>query len=422
MTRKTYRSTEVFVPGGAPEYTYVPRTAVAIEQRLRAASENLCKLVTLTGATKSGKTVVTRRIYPRNTSVWIDGGGVDAEDDIWTEVIDQLGGFTGIEHTRSAGTGLSGKASAEAEGNLFVAKGKGGASLGANLNWEGGVARQRDRALKPAALDTLRQSGRALIIDDFHYLERDIQRSVVRAIKALVFDGHPVIVIAIPHRRYDAARVEKEMASRLESIDVPAWSPSELVEIPNVGFDLLKVVVPGWVTDSMVKESLGSPHLIQDFCRTLCDHHGVAETKPKRIKLDIRELEPVYRRVAEMTGRVIFDAMAKGPRQRSDRKMRMLKEGGKDDIYGVVLRAIASIGPGVDKLDYEEKLRPAIRSVLGEDPPQGHEVSRVLDQMSQISAADEASAPVIDWDSENRYLHITDPYFAFYLKWGNIDH
>jgi hypothetical protein len=39
--------------------------------------------------------------------------------------------------------------------------------------------------------------------------------------------------------------------------------------------------------------------------------------------------------------------------------------------------------------------------------------------MSKISTSDESSTPVIDWEKDDRLLHITDPFFAYYLKWGD---
>lgn len=37
--------------------------------------------------------------------------------------------------------------------------------------------------------------------------------------------------------------------------------------------------------------------------------------------------------------------------------------------------------------------------------------------MSEIASSEEAATPVIDWEREEQKLHITDPFFAFYLKW-----
>ncbi|HVR90534.1 MAG TPA: hypothetical protein VHG29_05515 [Novosphingobium sp.] len=38
--------------------------------------------------------------------------------------------------------------------------------------------------------------------------------------------------------------------------------------------------------------------------------------------------------------------------------------------------------------------------------------------MAEIASKDEMSVKVLDWDKEEQILHITDPFFAFFLKWA----
>ncbi len=78
---------------------------------------------------------------------------------------------------------------------------------------------------------------------------------------------------------------------------------------------------------------------------------------------------------------------------------------------------MATIKPGLETIEYEN-LRSAIRDVLTDNIPRAHEVTRVLEKMNEISTKDEASTPVLDWEKDEQKLHITDPFFAFYLKWG----
>ena len=68
------RYQDIFVPGGFPRHTYNPRVDLQLEIKLAESKDNLCKLVTVTGQTKSGKTVLARRIFPPEETVWIDGG------------------------------------------------------------------------------------------------------------------------------------------------------------------------------------------------------------------------------------------------------------------------------------------------------------------------------------------------------------
>ena len=416
---KKFRSNQIFVPGGMPRHTYVSRTQRKLEQQLEGVADNLCKLAALTGSTKSGKTVLVNKIYPRTTgeNIWIDGGTIKSENDLWSQILSEIGGFTSNESSDSseASQGLSGELSGQLK-IPFIAGG--GAKTSVNAGRKSSTGSKKSLALspRPAAISQLRESGKPLIIDDFHYLDRKFQGEVVRALKPLVFEGHPVIIIAIPHRRYDAVKVEREMTGRVESISVPSWSSDELIEIPKIGFPLLNAKLQPEKMADFAREAYGSPHLMQEFCRGLCKQESISETLNTPKALAPKEPE-LFRSIAEGTGKVIFDKLAKGPRQRSDRKPRTLTSGGEADIYKVVLLALAKLAPGMEKVDYE-LLRSAIKQVLASDIPQAHEVSRVLEKMSEIASSDEASTPVIDWEKDAQELYITDPFFAFFLKWG----
>jgi hypothetical protein len=160
---------------------------------------------------------------------------------------------------------------------------------------------------------------------------------------------------------------------------------------------------------------------MQEFCREICRVHGITTTfGGGAADIDATGMKGVFTETAETIGRPIFEKLARGPRQRSDRIARQLKVGGEVDIYGLVLHALAHIGPGLVTIEYEA-LRAAIREVSAQDPPQLHEVARVLKHMSDIAATDQSSTPVIDFDEDDKRLHITDPFFAFYLRWGSLD-
>jgi hypothetical protein len=414
---RRYRTSRVFVPGGMPEHTYVPRTNRRLEERLSAAKDYLCKLVTVTGMTKSGKTVLTNKVFPREESIWIDGGAVGSEDDFWSYILDEISGYTdiGLEDTEESAHGIHG--SIEAEGGVpLVARGRG--QLGSSFGRTRGKRQSQSLTLSPraAAVSQLQKVCIPLIIDDFHYLDRSFQGNIVRALKPLIFQGVPIILIAIPHRRYDAVKVEREMTGRLEPISVPTWELDELLQIAHEGFPLLNVDVGDTVCERLAGEAYGSPHLMQEFCRALASMHGIQETVQKSCRMN-NIPDPLFSQVAEHTGKVIFDKLAKGPRQRRDRIQRQLKDGGTADIYEVILLALANLQPGLETVDYES-LRSSIREIVVETVPRAHEVTRVLEKMAEIAASDEASTPVLDWEKEDQKLHITDPFFAFYLKWG----
>lgn len=414
------RYEDIFVPGGFPQHTYNPRGELRLEERLAESKNNLCKLVTVTGQTKSGKTVLARRVFPPEEAIWVDGGTVSTEDDFWGSVIDQLDLFQSSESTSSKDVATKLGAKGTAGANFLVAKGSG--EVGAEIGNSRGTSVTRSQTLssRVVALRGLRKSKIPLLVDDFHYIPRELQGGIIRALKPLIFDGLPVAIIAIPHRRYDALKVEKEMTGRIAPIEIQTWSESELSFIPITGFGLLNFTVPDELSERLALEAIGSPHLVQDFCRTICRQNHI-EYRSERTILTIRadELQSVFGDVAETIGRPIFEKLARGPRPRTDRVQRSLKDGKVVDIYELVLHALAHIRPGLVSLEYED-LRTAIREVSASQIPQLHEVARVLKHMATIAASDQSSTPVIDFEEEEKKLHITDPFFAFYLRWGDL--
>ena len=160
---------------------------------------------------------------------------------------------------------------------------------------------------------------------------------------------------------------------------------------------------------------------MQDFCRSLCKRQQLEAVKEQEpLVVSPEDLEAVFRDVADTIGRPIFEKLARGPRQRSDRIPRTLKDGTTVDIYSLILHALGHIRPGLVTLEYED-LRTAIREVSAHEIPQLHEVARVLKHMASIAATDESSTPVIDFEDEDKKLHVTDPFFAFYLRWGDLN-
>jgi hypothetical protein len=413
-----YQVTDVFVPGGLPKHTYVARTGRNLEDRISSSKHNLCKIMTVTGATKCGKTVLVRKVIGRENAIWIDGGSVQVSNDFWDLVSDQLEVIDGEEE--SSVTTSSSEVSSEfsAEANALFAKGqmKWGPKTGSQES--ASITRKRSLSKKGQALSALRQSPRPIVIDDFHYLRRETQGDVTRVLKPLVFEGVPVIYIAIPHRRFDAVKVEREMNGRVENVQVPTWEVDELKEIAQLGFPLLNIEPEINTSIKLAREAQGSPHLMQEFCKKICFQSGVQETavKPRSINPTF-PYERIFREVAEDLGKNIFERLARGPRTRTDRKARKLKTGHETDIYRVVLIALAELKPNVETIEYEP-LRASIRAILNEGLPQANEVSRVLEQMAKISSTDESSVPVIDYEKDERKLHITDPFFAFFLRWG----
>lgn len=406
------KAAKVFVPGGLPTLTYVPRSELHLEHRLDEYVDERHKVLSVSGPTKTGKTVLLRSRLSK--ARWLSGGSIGSIDDFWSALAEALGvdSETGLDgqlthvETDSDGGGLT-------AGFLKGDVSRSEATTRARTQ----VARQKHTPKDAARRALQANPEETIVIDDFHYVPQDVQLQIARGLKDLVFEGVGFVVAAVPHRAYDVVRVEKEMTGRVVQLEVGFWSPSDLREIAVRGFHALNVSASDSLINRLVAEAFQSPHLMQEFCRELSKANGVSETVPVLRELVEPEWPSFFAKLAPGTSKAAFDLLARGPRQRSDRKARTLSDGTHTDIYGAVLRAIAKTGP-LTSLTYEQ-LRGALREVLLDDVPQRHEVTRVLEEMSKIAREQLEGEPVVDYDAELATLFISDPYFAYWLRWGS---
>lgn len=206
------------------------------------------------------------------------------------------------------------------------------------------------------------------------------------------------------------------MTGRILPLVIPVWSEDELNFIPETGFPLIGQRVEPEINKQLAQEAIGSPHLMQEFCRAIAK---TGQLSAGAFEDEESKLAEIFGDVAETIGRPIFEKLARGPRQRTDRVRRQLKDGREVDIYELVLHGLAHLKPGLITLEYED-IRSGIREVSGGQIPQLHEVARVLKHMATIAATDQSSTPVIDFEESDKRPHVTDPFFAFYLRWGDL--
>jgi hypothetical protein len=408
----------VFISGGQPTVTYNPRARLHLEDKLDEYLDMGHKILAITGPTKSGKTVLVRSKINLEKSCWVSGGQISTENDFWETVIEKYEGYTDYSKTESDSTELSDESSVDSGFDVKLLKMNGKTSSTETFSTEKSISRSRKLSTKAISTRLLIENlNNPIIIDDFHYIDQEVQTKIIRYLKDLIFDGLRVIIISVPHRAYDAVKVEREMTGRLIQMEIPIWEKEELEYIMRLGFEELNLVVPQELIDSFAKESFGSPHLTQDFCYKFCSRNCIRETLETETSLEKLNDESIFfREMASDTSKVAFDRLSRGPRQRTDRKERTFVDGTKGDIYQAILLAIAKTGPKTS-LTYEE-IRNALRNILEDQVPEAHEITRVLDMMTEISKTHIEGEPVVDYDKELSTLYISDPFFAYYLRWG----
>jgi hypothetical protein len=84
---KTYAATDVFTPTGVPTVTYVYRQDQDLESQLRLAVRTPGLIVSLSGPSKSGKTVLMNKVIPKEDLIPVSGASIRSPEVLWDGVL-----------------------------------------------------------------------------------------------------------------------------------------------------------------------------------------------------------------------------------------------------------------------------------------------------------------------------------------------
>jgi hypothetical protein len=403
---------DVFTPGGEPSVTYVDREQLGLEKKIRSALQRRHSFIVVSGPTKCGKSVLCKRVLGNQPVVKVDGGMVTSVNEFWNLISHQLRLPTSATTTIArSGTETSlGEWSATVAG-FFSGK----ASAAIAIMKQRSQAANYTNVLSLGSIVELRNRDATLLIEDFHYIEPATQRAILRALKSAVFDGLRVLILAVPHRAFDATEVEDEIEGRIEHVDVPAWSLNDLSEIAEKGFRALELEVAKNIQRRICEDGFGNPLLVQEICYELSENR-LSRTSISADSPEGAELVSVYDGVARRKGLNRFEQLAHAPLPENAPLLR-LRDQTQVNLNNAVLGAIARIGP--KPTTSLEDIRTSLELLTEGTTVDREQVVSVLSTMTRAIA--KGNAAPFEWEANRGVLNITDPFLMFYLRWALRD-
>lgn len=407
---------DVFTPAGVPTVTYVEREDQNLEQQLRSAIKTPGQIASLSGPSKSGKTVLINKVIPQDDLIAVSGAAIRTAEMLWERVLTWMGApsesAVGADHTFGveAGGSVGGKA------GIVFASGETEASASGSYEY----ARSKLRIFARGGIDQvvkeIANSEYVVFIDDFHYMSKETQVDVARQIKEAAEKSICICTASVPHRADDVVRGNPELRGRVRAIDFAYWKPEETVAIAERGFSALNVDIDRSTIESFASEAFGSPQLMQQICLQACLYLGIEETRPELVRFDISQQDraKIFEHAAATADfSSLLEALHSGPKQRGTTRNQFgLIDGSTGDVYRCILLAIRQDPPRLS-FNYDE-IYQRTRHVCKEAAPVGSSVVQALAQINEIAETIQAESRVIEWNED--VLDIVDPYFLYYLR------
>ena len=228
---------QIFTPNDTPTVTYVDRAEHKLEKRLREYYETPNMVVSVSGPSKSGKTVLIKKVVPQDCLIPIVGAAITSADNLWDRVLNWMGSPSTISSSSSNGYTIT--ANADVGGKLkipFVAEGSGKIMAGGSNTASSSNTETFARGGLFQVTKEIANSEFVVFIDDFHYIKEDVRDEIGKQIKAAAESGVKIITASVPHRSDDVVRSNPELRGRVAAVDLNYWTSDELIEIARRGF------------------------------------------------------------------------------------------------------------------------------------------------------------------------------------------
>lgn len=360
----------VFVTDGFPQHTYVDPAGGQPERDLRDALGQANKIISLVGASKCGKSTLCDKFFGikrGESKILVTGDTIASPAAFWSEAYRQLTGGKQEDYFSLSAT---------------------------------------------EAVEKFAERGLPLIIDDFHYVEYEVQSKLCQQMKNAAAQGVRFVVLNIPHRGDDPIRNNKDLSGRFYSIDMGFWNNADLEEIGRKGFSALGISAEESVIQQLATEALHSPQLMQTLCLETCRAlNADMAYEAQRITLESFDLEGIKTRAVKSYDQSTqFHFLKEGPTERgSKRSSFKLRDGTAGDVYDVLTRIVALNPPFVSISLDEIKGRMKAICCEGQDP-------NIRAALNQIKSVFKDGGDPVQWDDDKRLLVIIDPHFYFYLR------
>lgn len=411
--REIFLTKNVFVAGSAPRITYNPRDDRHLEREVTLYLEQgPGRALSVSGPTKSGKTVLIERLMPRDEAIWMEGPDLESVDSFWERIVDWLGLYDLVEVTQQegedAGKQLGLTVGVPKLASIDAHK-KDGTTTTRGARWG------RSQAVTTVARRGLEDLGVPIVIDDFHYVAEGARQAMARAIKTAI-PFCKVVLIAVPHEAFDVVRNESDMGGRVSQLAIEFWTVEELKFIAEKGFAALAIEDKHGIGTTLAENSFGAPFLMQDLCYHYAISLGVLQTAHEPVSTaEPASWDDFFARIANRTPPVIFDHLLKGPKTRGQRRVaRVFKTGQTTDVYGALIYAIGKAGKAT--VSYQELAR--ILEGAFREPISGQQITASLGHMSTVALENRGTGDAAV-AYKNDDLHVLDPFLLFYLRHGN---
>jgi hypothetical protein len=411
---------EVFGVSAKPILSYVERDEV--DTRFQEALKS-DKQIIVYGSSKQGKTALVSKYLPYEKNLLVSLTPKTTVLDIYQTILADadIRITTGFVEKRSSEASLGVSARVKALIPIF-----GSGEAGAKGDIKAGSENQQEFQEVPINLelpqhvaDLLKSVGsrKWIILENFHYLNDDIQKQFAFDLRAFQELGVRFVVLGVWREKNRMAQFNGDLLDRVLEVPVEPWTDVDFRRVAAKGAQALNISFSDDILTAAVEASFSSIGVFQELLKGICSEHGVTETQKNEISIgDLEKLNRTMLIKAE-------DYAARHQRALEAIAAGHATGGAKGDLpplylpYYLVRVVLEGGYEGIANGMHRSYIHEHIRGIhhRGADV-RASDMSNLLAGLANLQSVKSISPPIIDYDSQNRLLQVVDSTFYFFIK------
>jgi hypothetical protein len=366
--------------------------------------------VALRGASKCGKSWLRQTVLPE--AITVQCRLKKTTVDIYIDALSQLEVRLIVDETK----GSSVKGRVETSGDL-------GIKLLARLGVEAAVEAERDQGKRTQAVghdvtdlrfvaDIIKESGKRLVIEDFHYLSIEERRIFAFDLKALWDYGVFVVIIGVWSEQNLIQYLNPDLSGRV--IEVPiVWQETDLRKVFQQGGVALNLEFSEGIQARAIADCFENSGILQTLALGTLDQVGIKEAQSEYAVVDSMDgLETASMLYAEQLNS-LYQLFAK--RVSGGIRTRI-------NSTGIYAHAMAAILDASDDVLIRGMSIDDIYSVAHarEERIQKGNLHTVLERLEGLQVDDEGRGLVLAYNEADREISVVDRQLLLYRKYSTV--
>jgi hypothetical protein len=415
---------DVFGVSGKQVASYLERQHV--DDRFKDALRT-DKQIIVYGASKQGKTALVKKYIDYESNIVISLSPKTTLKDIYQSILRKSGVSLKTSYTEGTGdaTKIKGKASIQGAVALVL---KGKVEVAADKERNSKLEDKYEEIefnleLPDDVADLISRVGskKVVILENFHYLPEDLQRTFSFDLRTFQDLKLRFVILGIWKEANRLSQFNGELQDRIFEVPVEPWGGEDFRKISAKGAEILNIKISNEILSACISNAFESVGVFQELLKSTCQESGVVKRLPETQNVDSNAAfqQAIKRKTEEYSGRHLrsLEAIASGNGSliQKDAPLPYFLQ------YYIVIYILDAGFDGFNGGVSKDALMHAIkRTHHRADDLRGALLTAALKSLTDIQSNKGISPPVIAYDSNSRQLKVVDSTFYFFLKNANL--